>query len=132
MVHKKKEHIEKVAMCWNFTAGNCVLGDDLCWFSHKNQSDRHKSLNCKICGKHFNAKNDLHCHMKHDHKMSVPLCKNARNNTCWYGAERCWFRHEQTEKIIINENQEITAKICNMMETITKRKIENQMDKTNN
>ena len=88
-------------MCWNFTAGNCELGDDLCWFSHKNQSDGHKSLNCKICGNIFNAKNDLHCHMKHEHKMSVPLCKNASKNTCWYGAENCWFRHEQTEKIII-------------------------------
>jgi hypothetical protein len=124
MIHKKKEHTEKVALCWNFSAGNCELGDDLCWFSHKNPSDGNKSLNCKMCGENFNSKNDLHCHMKHGHTMSVPLCKNASKNTCWYGAENCWFRHEQTEKIIINESQEITAKIFDMMETFSKRIIQ--------
>ena len=30
MLHKKREHIANVAVCWNFTAGNCELGDDIC------------------------------------------------------------------------------------------------------
>jgi hypothetical protein len=72
--------------------------------------------------------------MKHASKMSVPLCKNASKNMCWYGAENCWFRHEQKEKIIINESQVITTKIFEMMDKFTKRiiQIENEMDKTNN
>ena len=34
MVHKKSEHLEKVALCWNFSSGVCECGDDFCWFSH--------------------------------------------------------------------------------------------------
>ena len=67
--------------------------------------------------------------------MNVPPCKNARNKSCWYGDEKCWFKHTETcdQENEINENQEITAKILDMMETFTKRimYIENQMKMTN-
>jgi hypothetical protein len=34
MVHKKKEHSEKVKICWNYSTGKCEFEDDLCWFLH--------------------------------------------------------------------------------------------------
>ena len=40
MAHKKKEHIEKVALCWNFFSGVCEFGDDFCWFSHSKNTNQ--------------------------------------------------------------------------------------------
>ena len=34
MFHNKKEHEEKVQICWNFKKGNCLFGDSNCWFLH--------------------------------------------------------------------------------------------------
>ena len=66
--------------------------------------------------------------------MNVPPCKNASNQTCWYGAEKCWFKHTNAfdQENEINKNQEITSKIFEMMETFTQRiiYIENQMKMT--
>ena len=48
-----------------------------------------------------------------------------------------WFRHLETnscnQQNLLNQNQEITAKVFDMMETFTKRilQIENQMEVTN-
>ena len=80
---------------------------------------------------------DLQHHKKNEHFMSVPLCRNDSKNTCWYGAEKCWFRHLETnscnQQNLLNQKQDITAKVFEMMETFTKRilQIENQMEKTN-
>ena len=38
MVHKKKEHVDKVSSCRNHTNGTCDFGDLQCWFSHANQT----------------------------------------------------------------------------------------------
>ena len=40
--HRKQRHIEKVPMCKNIIKGECVYGDDNCWFNHqvnRNESD---------------------------------------------------------------------------------------------
>jgi hypothetical protein len=137
MVHKKKEHMEKVAECWNFSAGVCEYGDDFCWFSHSKNSNQTEIFNCNICEQVFDRKNDLQHHKKKEHITSIPVCRNESKNTCWYGAEKCWFRHLETDswnqQNSFNQNQEMTAKIFNMMETFTKRilQIENQMEMTN-
>ena len=34
MEHKKILHIEKVALCWNFSSGKCDFSDEFCWFIH--------------------------------------------------------------------------------------------------
>ena len=47
MVHKKSEHIEQVAICWNFATGNCEMGDDFCWFSHRGQPKDSEHVECK-------------------------------------------------------------------------------------
>ena len=55
---------------------------------------------------------------------------------CWYGADKCWLRHTETETCneqnAINKNTEITEKIFKMMETFTKRimQLENQIEMT--
>ena len=61
MLHKKKEQIANVAVCWNFTAGNCELGDDICWFNHSKQSKTELSK-CNTCGEVFKTLNDLQHH----------------------------------------------------------------------
>ena len=48
MVHKKKEHSDKVEICWNYSTGKCEFGDDLCWFLHSNTS-KSCEINCNIC-----------------------------------------------------------------------------------
>ena len=68
--------------------------------------------------------------------MTVPVCRNSANKNCWYGAEKCWFRHGDNEANhehnVINENEEITVKIFGMMENFTKKimEIENKMENT--
>ena len=66
--------------------------------------------------------------------LTVPPCKNAIEGSCWYGSDKCWFKHTETETEpnIINKNQGITEKIFKMMETFTQRimQLENKMEKT--
>ena len=79
MLHKKKEHIANVAVCWNFTAGNCELGDDICWFSHSKQSKTELSK-CNICGQVLKTLNDLQQHKKREHVLThhAEMLRKAR------------------------------------------------------
>ena len=56
MKHNKKEHIEKVSVCWNHAIGACDFGNLNCWYSHtgKSQKDLSTPLQCKECNKMFN------------------------------------------------------------------------------
>ena len=82
-----------------------------------------------------NTKNEVHYHQKREHVRSIPQCKNENNRECIYGAEKCWFQHNETGHQENNQNQngEITAKLFGMMETFTDRilKIEKQMEMSN-
>ena len=44
MEHKKKDHLEKVSLCWKYSSGTCEFGDLNCWFSHSESS-----FKCKMC-----------------------------------------------------------------------------------
>ena len=82
MVHKKKEHIEKVAVCWNFSSGHCALGDDFCWFSHRNNSYSTETFKCNICEQNFKTTNDLQLNKKvitprMFHHPKMPAIKHA-------------------------------------------------------
>ena len=80
---------------------------------------------------------DLQHHKKNENIMSVSLCRNESKNTCWYWADKCWFRHIETyscnQQNVLNQNQEITAKVFDLMETFTQMilQIENEMEMTN-
>ena len=39
--HRKQGHIENIPKCKNITKGECVYGDDNCWFNH--QGNRNES-----------------------------------------------------------------------------------------
>ena len=74
MLHKKKEQIANVAVCWNFTAGNCEFGDDICWLNHSKQSktsEKTELSKCNTFGEVFKTLNDLKHHKKRDHVLNV-------------------------------------------------------------
>ena len=128
MIHKKKEHREKVSICWNFSAGNCELGDSICWFLHMKTS-KSGEVDCNICGKVFPNINNFLKHKKIEHVTSVEECKNGKSNSCKYGDQNCWYRHNsQTNSKENNVNQEVIEKLFNMMEKFTERifNLENQ------
>ena len=49
---------------------------------------------CNICGTTFDTKNQLMLHRKKEHGDIVGLCKEAKNKSCKFSIERCWFKHE--------------------------------------
>ena len=56
--------------------------------------------------------------MKHrlkDHKQYVPVCKNNLDGCCIYGANKCWFKHEDT---IENEESPEMEKFTEKMELL--------------
>jgi hypothetical protein len=61
----------------------------------------------------------------------VQQCKHEQNNSCPYGAGKCWFLHSlPTNNEVKNVNQEVIEKIFNMMEKFTERilNLENQTE----
>ena len=119
MKHKKMDHLEKIAQCWKYSAGNCEFGDENCWFDHCSK----KSKKWVWCEDVFSSQSDFHSHQKVQHRQFVPMCKNFK--TCIYGEEICWFNHEnimsrnEDENIANNEN--MIKKLIQMMEKITER-----------
>ena len=113
MIHNKKAN---VSVCCNFPAGNCELGDDLCWYIHCEESRKEKMsvVKCNNCDKVFNNINNLLQHKKSEHMSVVKKCKNFLNDTCRYGDQQCWFRYD-------NDIQEVTEQIFKMMEQFTQR-----------
>ena len=56
MQHKKACHVEKVNVCWNFAAGTCMFGDELCWFTYSKTS---QEIKCNNCENVFYSKNNF-------------------------------------------------------------------------
>ena len=49
MIHKKKEHSEKVQVCWNYSTGKCDFGENLCWFLHTNlNTSKSAEIDCNL------------------------------------------------------------------------------------
>ena len=127
MKHKKINHNEKVAACWNFSSGYCEFGEETCWFNHsKDITSKPAEFKCNLCGKDFLARPSFLEHRKNEHKQVVKKCNNASNGKCRFGSQKCWFLHENAE--FMNENSEniihennVIQKIMKMMETFTKR-----------
>ena len=51
-----------------------------------------------------------------------------------FGEQHCWFRHDNQKKVIINDKQDVTEQIFQMMEKFTQRilDIENKIIIKNN
>ena len=115
MHHKKIEHSEKVATCWNFSTGKCDYADEECWFNHSSTQK----------------------HRKKEHKDLVVPCRNMLKGTCKFGKSKCWFNHDNLENSNESEenensnkeNNDVIQKIFEMMETMTERIV--QMEESN-
>ena len=118
MMHNKRQHRDKVSLCWNSSQGACTFGDELCWFIHGETSERiSEVLNCRICEKEFPTKNNLLLHKKNEHRKFVQKCQNITN--CRY-VENCWFLHEEQENEYI-ENRNMIERLVNKIENLTKK-----------
>ena len=69
-------------MCWNVTSGNCVFGEDECWFIHTPAEKTHqfKEYNCNLCEKVFQNQSE---YLKHTQKKSFKACKILQQINKW-------------------------------------------------
>ena len=132
MIHKKKYHSEKVKECWNLVQGECVFGDERCWFIHSDKNSATfeiQEFKCKTCGKVENDVNNFLLHKRNEHEETVQQCRNGES--CTY-KQNCWFLHKkQLNKETDQNNLEVVERIFNMMENFTERivKLEKIMKK---
>jgi hypothetical protein len=67
MIHRKKDHKERVGPCSFVMDGKCTFGDE-CWYSQKNDSSNIlPEYKCKACKEVFNVKSELMKHRRHEH-----------------------------------------------------------------
>ena len=144
MAHRKRDHEEKVAICTEFTLGNCTYNREECWWKHEKNMNE-DDYSCAHCEKVFRNRGDLMKHRKTKHLEYVSTCSYALNGMCHFSGKNCWFVHEDEEmeknkyekskdlKHIINSDNGVSEKIINMMEKFTKRMIdlENRLDAMN-
>ena len=120
MVHKKKEHVDKVSACRNHTNGTCDFGDLQCWFSHANQTSS-MTFKCNHCDNSFSSYSDMLRHRKQEHATLVPACRNHKNGECQYNEYKCWVIHNEIKVRKAEEKDEIIQNMFNFMEKITER-----------
>ena len=117
-------------MCWNVSSGTCVFGEEECWFIHTPAENTYqvKEYYCNVCEKVFPNQSDYQKHKKMDHANLVKPCYKFMDGTCKYENENCWFRHKDNEKIEENGNEEVVQGILKMMEKMTERIFQMEMD----
>ena len=104
MIHRKLEHKNTVAMCRNNAEGKCSFSADLCWWSHKEGSE--KDIECFFCDEKFESRALVMMHRKRVHSKTVKLCSQFMNLKCNFGEESCWFKHEHEQRVSSPENSE--------------------------
>ena len=48
-----------------------------------------------ICDEKFKIESRFMKHKKEYHTESIPMCGDKMNGYCHYGANYCWFKHEE-------------------------------------
>ena len=121
MIHKKKEHADKVSSCWKHSLGICEYGDENCWFSHKFQNSS-LQFKCKVCDESFLIKSEYLRHMRQIHPSTVQICRNiTENGGCKYGVN-CWFIHEEIgNSFYENTNNEKIQELFHRLEKMTQQ-----------
>ena len=89
MIHKKKQHKEKVRKCTKNLEGACRYGEERCWFIH--DETRAPKPTCNFCGKVTSCINDLLLHKRDEHRSAVQPCRNGAS--CKF-KQNCWFLHD--------------------------------------
>ena len=92
MIHRKSEHKNIVAMCRNNLVGKCSFSADLCWWSHKEGSE--KDIECYFCDDKFESRALVMMHRRKEHLKTVKSCTQFLNSKCTFGEQSCWFSHE--------------------------------------
>ena len=133
MKHRKEKHVHRVRICQYYVKGVCEFEPEVCWYRHELPSSQTiTEFKCSLCGKIANSKPDLMKHRKIEHSEYVPSCLKDKSDTCHFGKEKCWYKHDHKKddsEEIYNENSEIITRMFDMMEKITERFefIENQL-----
>ena len=96
MIHRKSEHKNIVAMCRNNLVGKCSFSADLCWWSHKEGSE--KDIECYFCDDKFESRALVMMHRRKEHSKTVKSCTQFLNSKCTFGEQSCWFSHEGSLK----------------------------------
>ena len=118
MIHKKKEHLDSVSECWNFSAGFCEW-DNNCWFKHSEDMEKmRKEFKCTVCDKIFQTKMNFMEHRRSAHPSLTAKCKNIDYGYCDYGVN-CWFRH--TDEIMNNKEDNENNDGSNNPENVMQR-----------
>ena len=135
MVHRKKDHEEKVVICTEYTTGTCTYNREECWWRHE-KNNNEDGYSCADCDKTFKNRGDLMKHRKNAHIESVSTCRHALNGRCHFSSKDCWFIHEDERmgkninekdnelKNLETPDNEVTERLMNMMEKFTKRIVE--------
>ena len=128
MTHKKKQHCDRVAMCWKFASGHCSYGDNGCWFIHSpaDNSQESSNIKCNSCDQEFKCKAEVLKHSKHKHSMEVMKCRNEKDGKCTFGSKKCWFIHDDHEDVRKHEpdngeQSNAIQKVFGKLETMTER-----------
>ena len=69
MVHKKRQHEERINICWNYASKNCDFGSENCWFLHTERSET--IFECNSCEKAFENQDAFLHHGNKYHKESA-------------------------------------------------------------
>ena len=100
MKHKKRNHKEKVTLCWKFESGICDFDDSSCWFIHcLNRKEDLKKLKCQSCEKEFKTLSDCLKHKKQEHTNLVSFCKNETEGK------------NETKEAVINTQKALTDRV---------------------
>ena len=92
MVHRKRNHGEKVNICKYFIKGTCHF-EDRCWFKHEKDPISSINLKCGFCGKQFETKTDVMNHIKQNNTKKVQMCKNVIAGNYCHHETNYWFKH---------------------------------------
>ena len=90
MHHKKNNHGDKIAICWNYSTGNCTFSNSDCWFLHCESELYTSDWKCRLC----ESQSEFLRHRKNEHRNIVQMCRNAQDDTCIFGSLNSWFIHD--------------------------------------
>ena len=87
MNHRKRMHINTVALCKNNLVGKCSFTSEMCWWNHDNRlSETNSSVQCFLCGESFKSKFEMMIYRKSMHTSRVKECNNCLANNCMHTA----------------------------------------------